>query len=136
MTSTYAIIDAGVVANMAVADAPLYQNWVPAPDGVGIGWHYDGEAFTAPQEPEQPEPTHPQLTSLEYLDLFTEAEQLAVVGATMTVPAVKLWYDRMLAASFVSYADPRTEAGLQALVDAGLLQPQRKAEIAAAMQAA
>lgn len=79
-------------------------------------------------------PPYPQFTALEMLDLFTEAEQLAVVNATMTVPAVKLWYDRMIAATFVTYEDPRTEGGLQALVDAGLLSPERKAEIVAAMQ--
>lgn len=81
-----------------------------------------------------PEPEWPQFTALEMLDLFTEAEQLAVVGATMSNAAVKLWYDRLIAATFVTYADPRTEGGLQALVDAELLDPGRKAEIVAAMQ--
>lgn len=80
-----------------------------------------------------PEPEYPQFTALEMLDLFTEQEQLAVVSATMAVPEVKLWYDRLIAATFVAYEDPRTEGGLQALVDAGLLTPQRKAEIVAAM---
>ena len=77
---------------------------------------------------------YPQFTPLELLDLFTEAEQLAVVGATMSVPAVKLWYDRLIAATYVTYEDPRTEGGLQALVDAELLDPGRKSEIVAAMQ--
>lgn len=81
-----------------------------------------------------PEPEWPQFTALEMLDLFTEQEQLAVVGATMAVPEVKLWYDRLIAATFVTYQDPRTETGLQALVDAGLLDPGRKADIVAAMQ--
>jgi len=89
----------------------------------------------SPPVPPEPEPeAYPQFTPLEMLDLFTEPEQLAVVGATMSVPAVKLWYDRLLAASFVTYEDPRTEGGLQALVDAGLLDPGRKADIVAAMQ--
>lgn len=86
-----------------------------------------------PPVPPQP-PVWPRFTPLELLDLFTESEQLAVVGATMTMPAVKLWYDRLIAATFVTYGDPRTEGGLQALVDAGLLDPGRKAEIVAAMQ--
>lgn len=81
-----------------------------------------------------PEPEYPQFTALEMLDLFSEEEQLAVVQATMANAAVKLWYDRLIAATFVTYADPRTEGGLQALVDAGLLDPRRKAEIVAAMQ--
>jgi len=82
-----------------------------------------------------PEPVfYPQFTALQMLDLFTESEQLAVVSATMAVPAVKLWYDRLIAATFITYEDPRTEGGLQALVDAGLLDPGRKADIVAAMQ--
>lgn len=79
-------------------------------------------------------PQYPRLTALEMLDQFTEAEQLAVVAATMTEPAIKLWYDRLIAATYVTYEDPRTEAGLQALVDAELITSQRKAEIVAAMQ--
>lgn len=79
-------------------------------------------------------PQYPRFTALEMLDQFTEAEQLAVVAATMTEPAIKLWYDRLIAATYVTYEDPRTEAGLQALVDAELITPQRKSEIVAAMQ--
>ena len=85
-----------------------------------------------PADPPSPPPAQ-QFTSLEYLDLFTEAEQLAVVSATMAAPEVKLWYDKMLAAGFITSADPRTEGGLAALVGAGLLTEQRKAEILAVM---
>lgn len=90
-----------------------------------------------PEEPPAPEPEppgYPHFTALQMLDLFTQAEQLAVVQATMTVPEVKLWYDRLLAADYVTYEDPRTEEGLRALVDAALLTSERKAEIVAAMQ--
>ena len=74
-----------------------------------------------------------QLTSLEFLDLFTTEEQLAVATAAMNFAQVKLWYDRTLAAMFITLADPRTEAGLEALVQAGLLTAERKAEIVGAM---
>ena len=92
-----------------------------------------------PEIPEQPQPepqppAYPRFSALEMLDLFTEAEQLAVVQATMADAAVKLWYDRMIAATFVTYEDPRTDGGLQALVTAGLITAERKAEIVAAMQ--
>ena len=75
-----------------------------------------------------------QLTSLEFLDLFTEAEQVAVATAAMQSAQVKLWYDRTLAAMFITLADPRAEAGLTALVDAGMLTAERKAEIVEVMQ--
>lgn len=51
----YAIIENGIVVNMAVADAPLEVNWVLAPEGVAIGWTYDSMAFTPPAQPE-PDP--------------------------------------------------------------------------------
>ena len=101
-----------------------------------------GPPGLVPMTPEQMEahlnpPSSPaplkQFTSLEFLDLFTDEEQLAVATAAMQSAQVKLWYDRTLAASFITLADPRTEAGLNALVTAGLLTAERKAEIVAAM---
>ena len=81
-------------------------------------------------EPAPPAPpAYPSFTALEMLDLFTDDEQLAVVTATLTSPAVKLWYDRLIAAIFVTYEDQRTEAGLQALVDGKLITQERKEEI-------
>lgn len=77
----------------------------------------------------QPEPPKTQFTSLEFLERFTEQEQLLVVGATLQVPQVKLWYDKMLAASFVDLNDPRTEAGLAALVAVELISAARMQEI-------
>lgn len=70
-------------------------------------------------------------TSLEFLDRFTESEQLAVVTASMASPALKLWYDRLLAASFVDLEDPRTEAGIDALIAAELLNAERKTALMA-----
>lgn len=75
-----------------------------------------------------------RLTSLEFLDLFTESEQLAIATAAMQSAQVKLWYDRTLAAMFITLADPRTEAGLTSLVDGGMLSAERKTEIIEAMQ--
>ncbi len=76
----------------------------------------------------------PRFVGNQKLDLFTPAEQLAVVMATMQDPVVKLLYDRLLGAAYWSYEDAETELGLALLVDKGLLTPERKAEIVAAMQ--
>lgn len=81
-----------------------------------------------------PEPEYPQFTALEMLDLFTEDEQRIVKQAAMQDVDVGLWYDRLIAATYVSYADPRTDGGLQALVDAELITQSRKNEIVEAMQ--
>ena len=82
-------------------------------------------------EPTKPAPI--QMSSLAFLDLFTESEQIAVASAAMSNVQAKLWYDRTLAAEFVTLADPRTEAGLTALTDIGLLSKERKAVIIASM---
>jgi hypothetical protein len=70
-----------------------------------------------------------KFTSLEYLKKFTEAEQLTVVTATLANAQIKLWYDKMIAATFVDLNDPLTSAGLDALIAANLLAPSRKAQI-------
>lgn len=68
-------------------------------------------------------------TPLEFLEKFTQVEQLNVVSATMSNSEVKLWYDKMLAASFVDLTDQRTIEGLNSLVAAGLLSAERPQEI-------
>jgi hypothetical protein len=52
MAKTYAIIENGVVVNMALATKALESNWVLATAGVAIGWLYDGAAFSPPPAPE------------------------------------------------------------------------------------
>lgn len=85
-------------------------------------------------EPDPPEPQFPRFYGNHKLDLFTLQEQLAVVTATMTDPVVKLMYDRLLGAAYLSYEDPETEQSLSLLVGKGLLTEGRKAEIVAEMQ--
>ena len=70
-----------------------------------------------------------RFSSLEFLERFTEAEQLAVVSATLGSPQVKLWYDKLLAAEYVDLNDPRTEGGIDALIAAGLITADRKAAL-------
>lgn len=44
----YAIVEAGVVTNVVVADAPLTDNWIET-DQAGPGWLYqDGQFFPPP----------------------------------------------------------------------------------------
>lgn len=43
----YALIEAGVVANVVVADAPLADNWVET-DQAGPGWLYRDGQFLPP----------------------------------------------------------------------------------------
>lgn len=71
------------------------------------------------------------LSSLQFIERFTESEQLAIVTASMQVPAIKLWYDKLLSASDVVQTDPRLIAGMDALVAAGLITAERSVEVLA-----
>lgn len=93
---------------------------------IARGWDEITGSWPLPPSPPAPQT---QFTSLEFLDRFTEQEQIAVVTSTLANAQVKLWYDKMLAASFVDLLDPRTMGGLNALVAAGLLTESRKQEI-------
>jgi hypothetical protein len=57
----YAIIAKGIVTNIAVADPEFaaQQGWIECPEGVDIGWSFDGQTATPPVEIPQPEPTPP-----------------------------------------------------------------------------
>lgn len=85
-------------------------------------------------EPEPQPPQFPVFFGNAKLDLFTPDEQLAVVTAAMSDPVVKLMYDRLRNAAYLTYEDPEAERGLALLADKGLLTAQRKAEIVLAMQ--
>lgn len=75
-------------------------------------------------EPVAPEPQPRAWTPLQFLELFTSAQQLAVKQAAMQNAQVGLWYDKMLAASQVVENDARLLTGLSYLVQAGVLTQQ------------
>ena len=68
-------------------------------------------------------------TSLEFIEQFTEAEQVAIVTAAQSSAALRLWYDKAMAAAQIVSTDPRLVSGMDALVNAGLITTQRKTEI-------
>jgi len=69
--------------------------------------------------------------SLDFLDRFSEQTQLKIVTEAMKIPAIRLWYDRLLAAQQVDLNSPRLRAGLDAMRQAGLLTTE---EIAQALE--
>lgn len=80
----YAIIEAGVVANVARAAEPLGANWVELDPGsaVGPGWLYDGETFAPP---EAPAPSIPSVVSRKQarMALVLSGVPLATVQASI-----------------------------------------------------
>lgn len=57
----YAVIQNGVVSNIVLAEPEFAaeQGWIQCPEGVDIGWAYDGQTATPPVEIPEPEPTPP-----------------------------------------------------------------------------
>ena len=50
MSDRYAIVEAGVVVNLAFSESALEPNWYPT-DDAQIGWSFDGTTFSPPPEP-------------------------------------------------------------------------------------
>lgn len=50
----YAVIENGKVVNVVIADSEYAQSmgWVECPDGVGIGWTFDGNGTPLPPPPD------------------------------------------------------------------------------------
>lgn len=88
MIKTYAIIEGGAVANMALAAEALEPNWVLATTGVAIGWLHDGTAFSPPQPPApQPDPVPHSCTRRQGQRALLEVGKLdAVEAAIAAIP--------------------------------------------------
>lgn len=69
------------------------------------------------------------MSPLAFQARFMPAEMTAIATAAMSSPAVFLFMLSMASAQVVDLHDPRTEAGLAALVSAGLLSDARRTEI-------
>jgi hypothetical protein len=72
-----------------------------------------------------------QLTPLQFVALFTPAEQQAIAQAALANAAVFLWFSKAMGATYIVLSDPQTVAGLAALVAAGLLTAARQAQVLA-----
>lgn len=70
-----------------------------------------------------------QMGFIDFLNLFTTAEQAAIVNATDT--GVKLFVLQAAGQGTISFIDPRLKAGLDYLVSQGLLTAVREAQILA-----
>jgi hypothetical protein len=133
----YALVDAaGNVVNIVVWDGaagwppPAGSTAVPAPDGVSIGWTYNGSACHAPAQPTPPALPNPTIIpSPDFINRFTPAEQLAVETAAQSNPALQLWPTKETAAQTIDLAGAEAKAGMDARVGAGLVSAARETEI-------
>jgi hypothetical protein len=86
----YAIIENGVVTNIAMADGPLFPNWVET-STAGIGWTYSNGVFAAPAIPEPPVVVDPCEWFIDlgpFYDRFGAAKMAVLTSADAGVKAI------------------------------------------------
>lgn len=143
MENIVAIIENGIVANVIVADewpgGVRIEHLDPRP---GIGWAYDGEAFTSPSpglEPELP-PMPRRITRLALLQRITMPEHVAIELASIHNPAaptvqhvqaatLRKMLQLVNAANWIDLDRPDTRAMITQIEQMGLLAPGRALEI-------
>jgi hypothetical protein len=130
MSQRYAFVDADgiLVAHGYVEQNGLDETRLEVPDDFD---HVPGFARWTGTEWQAyvPSPPVPSWSPLQFIERFTDAEQLAIVTAAQSSPALRLWYDKAMAAGEIVADDPRTIAGLQVMVDAGLISAERRDQI-------
>ena len=112
MTTNWAEITDGVCTNTAYCEDPEFaeaMNWIPLPDGFGIGDLYDGKEWTKKPEPE-PEPVDPPEPSEQRRQAYETMPMVEWHGELITVDAAN--------AVWVQYAaeGSDTAAALEALI--------------------
>lgn len=80
------------------------------------------------QDPPPPQPRR-DLTTLEFLDRFTDAELAGIHRAGQSDDAVAVWIAKAQAARTIPLDLQRTRDGMKMLVDKGLLTSIRRDEI-------
>lgn len=112
----YAIVENNVVVNIAVAAAPLADNWHLAP-GAGIGWTFDGQTF-APPEPAIVLPTLEDYDAALTAHLDATAQTRKYVDRISC--AVRAGYPGPFQAegiAFATWMDAQNAKGYQVLAD-------------------
>lgn len=139
--SEFALIrDGETVSEFREHEAPpVYEQeakpwvWLPVSrvTGTPAGTIVDIEAGTVTVTTEPPSAPAPRKVGsfIEFMDLFTGPEQLAIKAASIQSAELGLWYDRALGRKSVDLETVEMSDGLDALVAANLISAARKAEI-------
>ena len=125
----YAIIENGIVANVALAGGPIAPNWVET-DTAGIGWAYENGVFAAPAIPETPVVVDPCEWLIDigpFFDRFGAAKMTVLTSNDAVIKAILLdigarhWIDlkRPDVATSLAYVGsvvPAVDASMQAAI--------------------
>lgn len=130
-----ALIKNNVVANIIESELAWaltlgYDAAVEASADADIGGGYADGVFTAPPSPREGESQPPpglgtRITPLAFINRWAQEEEIAIRTAAKDSVAIEALIARVQLASFIDLADPRTVAGIDALVSAGLLTQAR-----------
>ena len=102
------------------------------PFWTGSAWELRTPPAAAAPPPLEPElPRRRTCTPLAFLERFTQVERIAIRRAARANDALEDWLDMLRAAQEVDLDDPRTQAGVRAMVEARLITPERAAEVLA-----
>ncbi|MCO6414827.1 hypothetical protein JYK14_01355 [Siccirubricoccus sp. KC 17139] len=128
------VYSSAAAAYVPVSD-PAYTAWLEAGGYASrIGTEAELEEVLAEAYPEGWKDYVPTVTvtPLEFMDRFTTEEKAAVAAAAQADATVLLWMMTMAAAQEVVLGDDKVTAGIDALVQAGILTEERGAAIASA----
>jgi hypothetical protein len=117
---TYALLDDNLRCTALVDQEPAGGRYVLVRPGTdaGVGRIYNGWTFDAPR-----------WTSYEFLARFTAAERASIRVGSVSDAALADFLMFSQAAQEVVSDDPVTAAGMDYLVQLGILTPARRAEI-------
>ena len=139
----HGVVETVIVGTLEFAQTLGYDDCVETNEA-GIGWTWDGETFTAPQQPEpEPEPVKPRhITRLAFLQRITMNEHVAIELASMhdggkeiTDPyniraaTLRKMLQLVNAATWIDLDRPDTRGLVMQLEGMGMLQPGRALEI-------
>lgn len=128
----FAIIENGHVANTALADAPMGENWIQS-DTARVGDVFDGKEFTQPSPlVEQEKPIDLRVTGVAFKRRFTTDERIAIRKAAAVNDHVYDYMDLLDSAPTVRLDDADVVNGLRMLEAAGMLPKGRADEILSA----
>lgn len=118
---TFVVVHNGYLYHVVQSD-PIYAAVAAAAEGVEL-------------PPEPPPSTGAPLiaaaspTALEFMERFTAEERINIRRAAKENELLEDWLDLLRASQFVDVTDPRTVAGMEAMVAAGLISEQRCGEV-------
>lgn len=123
-----AIIDNGVIANVALADtvdAIAGAAWLSDKSPLKIGDVYDENMALMGESPPKKLDPLLRITRLAFRQRFTMAERVAIEQAAESDATIRTITKDQDAATYISLGDPNTTAALGLLRDASLITQER-----------